>query len=72
MFKDIQQWYEQCIPCQTRRAPAPKHREPMGGSQSTLPFQRVETDILELPMTSMGNRYVLVVEDYLFFIFLNL
>ena len=30
---------EQCIPCQTRRAPAPKHRASMGGSQATLPFQ---------------------------------
>lgn len=71
MFKDIQQWCEQCIPCQTRRAPAPKHRAPMGGSQATLPFQRVATDILELPMTSEGNRYVLVVEDY-FTKFVNL
>ena len=43
----------------------------MGGSQSTLPFQRVATDILELPMTSKGNRYVLVVEDY-FTKFVNL
>ena len=59
MFKDIQQWCEQCIPCQTRKAPAPKHRAPMGGSQATLPFQRVATDILELLMTSKGNRHVL-------------
>ncbi|CAL9692088.1 unnamed protein product [Knipowitschia caucasica] len=28
------------------------------------PFQRVAADILELPVTSRGNRYVLVVEDY--------
>uniref|UniRef100_A0A8C5B6F0 Reverse transcriptase/retrotransposon-derived protein RNase H-like domain-containing protein n=1 Tax=Gadus morhua TaxID=8049 RepID=A0A8C5B6F0_GADMO len=37
--KDIQQWCEHCIPCLTRRAPAPKHRAPMGGSQATLQFK---------------------------------
>lgn len=71
MFKDIQQWCEQCVPCQTRRAPVPKRRAPMGGSQATRPFQRVAADILELPVTSKGNRYVLVVEDY-FTKFVNL
>lgn len=35
------------------------------------PFQRVAVDILELPVTSKGNRYVLVVEGY-FTKFLNL
>ena len=71
MFKDIQQWCEQCIPCQTRRAPRPKHRAPMGGSQASRPFQRVATDILDLPMTFKENRYVFVVEDY-FTKFVNL
>uniref|UniRef100_A0A671VNU5 Integrase catalytic domain-containing protein n=1 Tax=Sparus aurata TaxID=8175 RepID=A0A671VNU5_SPAAU len=71
MFGDIQQWCEQCVPCQTRRAPVPRHRAPMGGVQASRPFQRVATDILELPMTSKGSRYVLVVEDY-FTKFVNL
>lgn len=35
-----------------------------GGSQATRPLQRVAIDILELPLTSQGNRYILVVEDY--------
>lgn len=35
-----------------------------GRSQAIQPFQRVTTDILELPLPSKGNRYVLVVEDY--------
>lgn len=46
MFKDNHQWCEQCQPCQTRRAPVPGHRAPMGGSQATRPFQRVAMDIL--------------------------
>lgn len=43
----------------------------MLGSQATQLFQRVTTDILELPVTSNGNRYVLEVEDY-FTKFVNL
>lgn len=43
----------------------------MGGSQTSRPLQRVAVDILELPVTSQGNRYILVVEDY-FTKFVNL
>ena len=32
----------------------------MGGSQATLHFQRVATDILELPMTSKSNIHVCI------------
>ncbi|KAK7877977.1 hypothetical protein WMY93_031357, partial [Mugilogobius chulae] len=71
MLTDIRQWCEQCLPCQTRKAPTSKHRAPMGGLQTVRPFQRVAMDILELPVTSKGNRYVLVVEDY-FSKFVNL
>ena len=31
---------------------------------ATEPFQKVAADTLELPITSRGNRYVLVVQDY--------
>lgn len=31
---------------------------------ATEPFQKVAADIVELPITSRGNRYVLVVQDY--------
>uniref|UniRef100_A0A3P9GYP2 Integrase catalytic domain-containing protein n=1 Tax=Oryzias latipes TaxID=8090 RepID=A0A3P9GYP2_ORYLA len=64
MLKDIRQWCEQCRACQTRRSPVPKAKAPMGGSPVSRPLQRVAADILELPLTSRGHRYVLVVEDY--------
>ena len=64
MLKDIRVWCEQCMACQTRRSPVPKRRAPMGGSLVDRPLQRVAADILELPVTTQGNRYVLVVEDY--------
>ncbi len=56
MYRDIKDWCEQCKACQTRRSPVPAHRAPMGGSQSVRPFERVAMDILELPVTSKGNR----------------
>uniref|UniRef100_A0A8C2IA21 Gypsy retrotransposon integrase-like protein 1 n=1 Tax=Cyprinus carpio TaxID=7962 RepID=A0A8C2IA21_CYPCA len=71
MFKDIKMWCEQCTTCQTRHKPVPIHQAPMGGSLTTRPFERVAMDILELPITTKGNRYVLVVKDY-FTKFVNL
>ncbi|CAG5897368.1 unnamed protein product [Menidia menidia] len=64
MLRDIRRWCEQCRACQTRRSPVPGPKAPMGGAQVSRPLQRVAADILELPMTSRGNRYILVVEDY--------
>uniref|UniRef100_A0A8C5HQZ8 Gypsy retrotransposon integrase-like protein 1 n=1 Tax=Gouania willdenowi TaxID=441366 RepID=A0A8C5HQZ8_GOUWI len=71
MHTDILAWCEQCYACQRRKSPVPNHQAPMRTSQSERPFQRVAADILELPVTSGGNRYVLVVEDY-FSKFVNL
>lgn len=54
MYSDIKTWCDQCYACQGRKSPVPLHHAPM----------RSSADILELPVTSKGNRYVLVVEDY--------
>uniref|UniRef100_A0AAV2J220 Gypsy retrotransposon integrase-like protein 1 n=1 Tax=Knipowitschia caucasica TaxID=637954 RepID=A0AAV2J220_KNICA len=64
MYRDIRTWCEQCYACQRRKAPVPHHRAPMRTTLAQRPFQRVTADILELPVTLRGNRYVLVVEDY--------
>lgn len=56
MFRDIKEWRERCVACQTRRNPVPAHRAPLGGSPAVRPFERVAMDILELPVTSKGNR----------------
>lgn len=31
MFEDIREWCEQCVMCQTRRAPVPKNQALLGG-----------------------------------------
>ena len=64
MSRDIKMWCKQCTPCDARRSPTPHQRAPMKTIVATEPFQKVAADILELPITSHGNRYVLVVQDY--------
>lgn len=64
MSRDIKKWCEKCIPCDARRSPVPHQRAPMKTIAATEPFQKVAADILELPITSHGNRYVLVAQDY--------
>uniref|UniRef100_A0A3Q2ZZT4 Gypsy retrotransposon integrase-like protein 1 n=1 Tax=Kryptolebias marmoratus TaxID=37003 RepID=A0A3Q2ZZT4_KRYMA len=71
MYADIRAWCDQCYACQRRKSSVPRHQAPMKTSLAQRPFQRVAADILELPITSRGNRYVLVVEDY-FTKFVNL
>uniref|UniRef100_A0A3P8S8H6 Integrase catalytic domain-containing protein n=1 Tax=Amphiprion percula TaxID=161767 RepID=A0A3P8S8H6_AMPPE len=71
MYHDIREWCDRCYACQRRKSPVPHHRAPMRTSLAQRPFQRVAADILELPITSKGNRYVLAVEDY-FTKFVNL
>ncbi|MGH0192428.1 UNVERIFIED_CONTAM: hypothetical protein FKN15_012823 [Acipenser sinensis] len=64
MSRKIQAWCEKCTSCQARRAPVPRQRAPMKSVVTNEPFQKVAADILELPITNRGNRYVLVVQDY--------
>jgi len=65
MSCDIKMWCKQCTPCDSRWSPTPHQRAPIKTIVATEPFQKVAADILELPITSRGNRYVLVVQDYL-------
>lgn len=64
MSRDIKLWGKQCIPSDARRSPTPHQRAPMNTIVATEPFQKVAADILDLPITSRGNRYVLVVQDH--------
>ncbi|KAL6473492.1 hypothetical protein MHYP_G00170530 [Metynnis hypsauchen] len=64
MSRDIREWCKRCAPCDARRCPIPHQRAPMKTIVATAPFQKVAADILELPISSRGNRYVLVVQDY--------
>ncbi|KAL6471730.1 hypothetical protein MHYP_G00203800 [Metynnis hypsauchen] len=61
MSRDIHKF---CLPCQTRSSPTPHERAPLQSIHANRPFQSIAADITELPITSKGHRYVLVIMDY--------
>lgn len=64
MRRDIEKHCFECISCESRRSPNPRHRAPLVSFTPSQPFQLVFADITELPMTSKGNRYILVLMDH--------
>uniref|UniRef100_A0A8C6L5C7 Gypsy retrotransposon integrase-like protein 1 n=1 Tax=Nothobranchius furzeri TaxID=105023 RepID=A0A8C6L5C7_NOTFU len=64
MRSDIDQFCSVCPTCEAYRKPVPQNRAPIQSIQAHRPFQFVCTDITELPLTSKGNRYGLVVQDH--------
>ena len=53
------------LSCVTRRGPGHSHRPPLMPIPVKGPFHRVAVDVLQLPLTSSGNKYVVVFMDYL-------
>ena len=63
--RDIERWCAACETCATRKAPPTKPRAAMQADLPSGPFERVAMDILgPLPITTRGNKYILVVGDY--------
>ena len=65
MRNDVRKYCNACLECASwrggrRTCHPPLKPIPVGG-----PFHRVAVDILQLPITSSGNRYVAVFMDYL-------
>ena len=68
MYRDTQAHYRGCLTCASydgpdgagRRMKPPLLPIPVGG-----PFHRVCVDIMELPLTVHGKKYVIVFVDYL-------
>ncbi len=64
MYRDVLEFCKSCLQCQRDRNPVPRFRAPLKSVIATRPFEIVAVDILELGLTSLGNRYVLVITDY--------
>ena len=62
--KDVQIHCRNCSECMTRRGPHKKHKAPLQPHSSGYPFEKIALDILTLPISDKGNRYLLVVGDY--------
>lgn len=64
MSRDITEWCLQCVVCEARRPPTPHQRAPLKHVVVSKPFEKIAMDFTELPLTTRGNRYMLVVMDY--------
>jgi hypothetical protein len=65
MKEDVMDLCRKCVSCAARKPPTKKRKAPLKKYQVGLPMERVALDILgPLPLTSRGNRYVLVMADY--------
>ena len=62
---DVRSYIAGCETCSKRKGPIPTKRAPMQLVRSGYPMERIAIDILgELPQTTKGNKYILVVSDY--------
>jgi len=63
MFEDIRTHVRRCDNCQKQKNPnTSEELHPLPVQQ---PFDRVGIDLLQLPLTTLGNRHVIVATDYL-------
>ena len=64
MRSDIKEWCRACEVCFTRRAGSRPH-VPLTPIPVSGPWDRVGVDVLQLPRSHNGNRYLIVFIDYL-------
>ena len=61
----VKEWCKTCVNCATRKAPTHKRRYPLQNILTGYPMQMVATDIMgPFPITTHGNKYILVASDY--------
>jgi hypothetical protein len=63
--KDVKLYVAGCSFCSQKKPPNKKKRAPMQIVETGFPMERISMDILcELPVTSGGNKHILVISDY--------
>ena len=63
MSQDVEKHCRQCQKCQRSKLPSPT-RAPLVSVPIGKPWEMVAVDILEVPISYKGNRYLLVIQDY--------
>ena len=63
MGKDIGYYCSQCMTCQITKAP-PNQPAPLQPIMASRPWELIAVDILKVPMSSRGNQYLFVIQDY--------
>ncbi len=64
MRKDIRTFCRGCLVCASRKGTRQTFKPPLQSIPVGGPFHRVGVDVLQLPLTVHGNKYVLVFMDY--------
>ena len=65
MYVDTLKYVESCPECTIATGAGRHYKPPLHPIPVSRPFQIVGADLMELPKTEKGNRYVLVLQDYL-------
>ena len=65
MRNDVHKFCRSCLVCSTRKGTRGTCKPPLQPIPVGGPFHRVGVDILQLTLTTKGNRYVVVFMDYL-------
>ena len=65
MYGDVYRFCKGCLTCAAYRGGGRRSRPPLMPLKVGGPFERIGVDLMELPLTSQGNRYVVVFLDYL-------
>ena len=63
MAKDTELYCRSCMVCQRSKLPMPTP-VPMTNIPIGRPWQMLAVDVLQVPVSSRGNRYLLVIQDY--------
>ena len=63
MARDVNHHCQACKKCQQSKLPSPQ-RAPLVNIPIRRPWQMIAADILEVPISSKNNRYLLVIQDY--------
>ena len=60
---DIDTYCQNCLVCQASKQPAPQ-KVPMINMPIGKPWDMIVVDILQVPVSSQNNKYLLIVQDY--------
>ena len=63
MARDVEKHCRECLRCQQSKLPKP-NKAPLVSMPIGKPWQMVAVDVLEVPISTKGNRYLLVLQDY--------
>ena len=65
MYVDTMKYVESCPECTIITRTGRHYEPPLHPIPVSRPFQIGDADLMELPRTSRGNKYVLVLQDYI-------